>query len=98
MVTLDQAGWNHAAVVMMPVPLSLHEFVELLWIDERPRLSLDQRPWRVVADHDAHTVRHRLNVVGARAHFVDVDCSRRLFTVGARLRPGAIPALFHLAA
>jgi len=110
MVTLDQAGWNHAAVVMMPVPLSLQEFVELMWIDERPRLALDQRPWRVVADdaphviyyryvdHDAHTVRHQLNVVGARAHFVDVDCSRRLFTVGARLRPGALPALFHLAA
>ena len=110
MVTLDQAGLNHASVVMVPVPPSLQDVVELLWLDQRPRLSVDHRPWRVVADDaphviyyrylsdDARTIRHRLNAVGARGHYTDVDCSRRLFTVGARLRPGALPALFDVAA
>jgi AraC-like DNA-binding protein len=110
MVTLDQAGLNHTAVVMLLVPPSLQSVVELLWIDERPRLALHSPQWRVVADDaphliyyrylddDARVERHRLNVVGARTHYADVDCSRRLFTVGARLRPGAMPALFHVGA
>jgi AraC-like DNA-binding protein len=41
---------------------------------------------------------HRLHVVGARTRYTDVDCSRRILTIGARLRPGALPALFDVAA
>ena len=110
MVTLDQAGLNRTAVVVLPAPVSLRDVVELLWIDERPRLSAPREPWRVVADDAPHVIYcrytdrraqtdgHRLNIVGARARFVDIDCSRRLFTVGARLKPGALPALFHVPA
>ena len=75
MVTLDQAGLNHTAVVMLAVPPSLQSVVELFWIDERPRLALHSPQWRVVADDaphliyyrylddDARAERHRLNVV-----------------------------------
>lgn len=110
MVTLDQAGLQRSAIIMLPAPLSVHDVVELLWIDERPRLGIGHRQWRVVPDDAPHliycryldddgsTERQRLNVVGARGRYVDVDCSRRLFTVGVRLRPGAVPALFRIAA
>lgn len=110
MVTLDQAGLARSALVMVQVPAPLRNVVDLVWIDERPRLALASPQWRVVPDDAPHliyyryvdghpgTEHHRLNVVGARSTYVDVDCSRRLFTIGLRLRPGAIPALLRVAA
>jgi hypothetical protein len=101
-VTLDQAGWMRAALVMMPAPPRLADVVDFLWVDERPRLSPTSHQWRIVADDaphiiyarfvDArtHTERHQLHVVGARPFYADVDCTHRLITVGARLRPGAL--------
>ena len=66
------------------------------------------RPWRIVADDAPHVIsirfdtetdtRHQLNVVGARTRYADLDCSRRVFTIGARLRPGALPTLFGVRA
>ena len=104
LVTLDQAGWNRAALVTRSPPPTLSGIVELLSIDERPRNSPRGHQWRVVADDAPHIIycrfdddageRHRLRVVGARTRYIDLDCSRRTLTVGARLRPGAIPALF----
>jgi AraC-like DNA-binding protein len=41
---------------------------------------------------------HRLNIVGVRPLYADVDCTHRLVTVGARLRPGALRALFGITA
>jgi len=110
MVTLDQAGWKRATVVILPAPAPVRHVVDFLWIDERPRLSPRCHQWRIVADDAPHIIyyrysdpvartdRHRLNVVGARHRYVDVDCSHRLVTVGARLKPGALPALFGVSA
>ena len=110
MVTLDQAGWKRASVVILPAPAAVRDVVEFLWIDERAGSSPRRDQWRIVpddaphviyyrfTDHVAHTDTHRLNIVGARQRYADVDCSRRLVTVGARLRPGALPALFGIAA
>jgi AraC-like DNA-binding protein len=109
-VTLDQAGWMRASLVMMPAPARLADVVDFLWVDERPRLSPMSHQWRIVADDAPHIIygrfidarthaeRHRLHVVGARPFYADVDCTHRLITVGARLRPGALRALFGIAA
>jgi uncharacterized protein DUF6597/helix-turn-helix protein len=108
-VTLDQAGWNRGMLVLLPPPAPLAKVVEFFWIDERTRHSPRAHEWRIVADGAAHVIYsraadqhgteyHRLHVVGARSHYVDVDCSSRLLTVGARLRPGALPALFRISA
>jgi AraC-like DNA-binding protein len=104
-VTLDQAGWRRDALVILPAPAIIADVVEYLWIDERSRAHVASHRWRVVADDAPHLIYvrfvdasrriegHRLHLVGARRRFVDVDCSRRQLTAGARLRPGAIPAL-----
>jgi AraC-like DNA-binding protein len=110
MVTLDQAGWNRSAVIIVPAPPAIRHLVEFLWIDERPRRSPRAHQWRIVADDAPHLIYgrfsdrlrrtdlHRLHVVGARQWYTDVDCSQRIVTVGARMRPGAIPALFRMSA
>lgn len=106
MVTLDQAGWRRATLAILPPPSALEPIVDFLWVDERPRLSPKSHEWRVVADDAPHIIYarftdartgsegHRLHVVGARSRYTDIDCRHRLLTVGARLRPGMIPALF----
>jgi AraC-like DNA-binding protein len=108
MVTLDQAGWRRDALGILPPPAALADVVEHLWIDERSRRHIAGDRWRIVADDAPHLIYtrfaderghlegHRLRVVGARRRWVDVDCSRRQLTTGARLRPGAIPALFRI--
>jgi AraC-like DNA-binding protein len=106
-VTLDQAGWNSGMLVLLTPPPVLSNVVEFFWIDRRPRQSPRAHEWRVVADDAANVIyarvvddhgreQHRLHVVGARSRYADVDCSRRVLTVGARLRPGALPALFRV--
>src|SRR5688572_30365001 len=110
MVTLDQAGWGRTALVILPPPPELADVVELLWIDTRPHTVSRSSGWRIVPDDAAHVIYarfrdrtgggdgHRLHIVGARRTYEDIDCSRRLFTAGARLKPGAVPALFRVSA
>jgi AraC-like DNA-binding protein len=110
MVTLDQAGWNRSAVLLAPPPAPIGHVVEFLWVDGRPRQSPRAHEWRVVADDAPHliyaryvdrltrTERHRLHVVGPRQTFTDIDCRHRIVTVGARLKPGALPALLRASA
>ena len=110
MVTLDQAGRARDRLVTTQPPRELADLVELFWIDDRHRSACRIDTWRVVADDAPHIIyyrysdpvansdRHRLHIVGARERYADVDCTNRLFTVGARLRPGAIPALFGMPA
>ena len=110
MVTLDQAGWARERLVMTQPPRELADFVEFFWIDDRHRTVRRHDAWRIVADDAPHVIyyryydpvantdRHRLHIVGARERYADVDCSNRLFTVGARLRAGAVPALFGMPA
>ena len=95
---------------MVPAPAAIRHLVEFLWIDERPRRSPRAHQWRIVADDAPHLIysrfadalrctdRHRLHVIGARHRYTDIDCRQRLITVGARLKPGAIPALFRISA
>ena len=110
MVTLDQAGWNRSAVLFVPPPAESGHVAEFLWIDGRPSHSPRAHEWRIVADDAPHliyaryvdrlsgTERHRLHLVGPRQTFTDVDCRHRVVTVGARLKPGALPALFRASA
>ena len=110
MVTLDQAGWGRAALILLPPPLALVDLVDFLWIDQRPRARSAGDRWRVVPDDAPHIIycrftderrlaeQHRLHVVGARERYVDIDRARRVLTVGARLRPGALPVLFDVSA
>ena len=110
MVTLDQAGRSRATLLVLPPPQELVHVVEFLWLDTHSHARAMPAEWRIVPDDAPHVIytrftdgdhrseRHRLTVVGARRHWVDIDCRNRLLTAGARLRPGALPALFQLPA
>ena len=110
MVTLDQAGWGRTAVVILPPPPELGDLVEFLWIDAREHSVSRSSHWRIVPDDAPHIIYarsidrsgrsegHRLSVIGARRTHEDIDCSTRLLTAGARLKPGAAPALFRISA
>jgi len=107
-VTLDQGGWRRSTLVMLPPPPTLEGVIDFLWVDERSRLSPRSHEWRIVADDAPHVIyarfadgrtggeSHHLHVVGARPRYADIDCTHRLLTVGARLRPGTVPALFGI--
>ena len=109
MVTLDQAGSARAALSIIAPSAPLAGVVEHVWVEEQERVPAGgSRAWRIVPDDAPHVlwhryarhgiVRHRLLLVGARSVFADIDTSDRLATVGVRLRPGAVPALFGLPA
>jgi AraC-like DNA-binding protein len=110
MVTLDQAGLARDTLVIRPPPPELAHVVEFLWLDTHTSSRSTAGYWRIVpddaphviyarfTDRDCRTDRHRLHVVGARRHYVDIDCRNRLVTAGARLRPGALSALFRISA
>ena len=109
MITLDQAGWGRTALVILPPPPELDDLVEFLWIDARAHSASRSSQWRIVPDDAPHVIYarfidrsggegHRLHVVGARRKYEDIDCSKRLLTAGARLKPGAVPALFRVSA
>lgn len=107
MVTLDQAGWlgSRVTVASPPPPIAAH--VEHVFrLDFRDGGHAD---WRVLPDTSAHVLVHltrrgaegslvRAAVVGARTSATDTDASERVWTVGVRLRPGALPALVGLQA
>jgi AraC-like DNA-binding protein len=105
MFLLDEAGRDAGFARTLPVAPELRDVVETIWLDE---IGLDRRRFRVVPDHAPHllykiirgdrTNDFRIDVVGARSRFVDVDKSNRVLTCGVRLRPGAIPRLFGVSA
>jgi AraC-like DNA-binding protein len=99
---LDQGGWGRADLVMLPPLPSLAEVIEFIWVDTWNAARRPPTRFRIVADDAPHIIwhvhggRHRsqtLGVVGARSTFSDLDVSKRLLTVGIRLRPGALPLL-----
>lgn len=108
MVALDQAGRARNDLHLLRPPPGLAGFVEFMWVQRRLQSDATAAAWRIVADDAPHLLwhvsevkgqqRHRLALVGARTRHVDADASARLLTVGVRLRPGAIPALFGPAA
>jgi AraC-like DNA-binding protein len=71
--------------------------------------SIRRSRWKVLPDTAAHLLVHleprggrltprRLVLVGARTRAIETDVSSRAWTVGVRLRPGALPALTGLPA
>jgi AraC-like DNA-binding protein len=99
MVWLDQGGFARH-VTMLIRPRSSHPLVEHFWIQ---RWTGAPATWRVVPDTRPHLIFHlgyvhgrersACHLVGARSRFADVDLGGRRLTIGARLRPGALPLL-----
>ena len=105
MVLLDNGGRASGECELLAPPVDLAPLVEHLWIQERAHST---PTWRVVADAAPHLIatitktergpRAAVMLVGARAAAADIDVSRRMLTVGVRLKPGALPALVNFAA
>jgi AraC-like DNA-binding protein len=102
MVWLDEGGLGRRAAHLIAAPASLAPFVEHFWIQtgpEPPRIE----PWRIVPDASPYVIfaaestpngeRARCVVVGSRTTYEDIGVSSRVLTIGARLRPGALPQL-----
>ncbi|HXT18567.1 MAG TPA: helix-turn-helix domain-containing protein [Gemmatimonadaceae bacterium] len=104
MITLDQGGRGRATTRIIPAPPSIGAIAELLWIDSTRHDVGATHHWTVVADDAPHLIysllndgrgdRHRLVVVGARRVHARIHLGGRQLTVGVRLRPGSLPALF----
>jgi AraC-like DNA-binding protein len=106
-VTLDEAGRGAAtarvdAVTGPGAVMVEHAFV----LDFR---ALRRTRWKVLPDTAAHLLLHidpdgegleprALVLVGARTRAIETDVSARAWTVGVRLRPGALPVLTGLPA
>ena len=104
MVTLDQGGCGRPLLRLIPPPPALGAAVEHVFVQRHPNASLGAQAWRIVADDAPHLIGQntpggvRLMLVGARTTYADIDVSGRRLTVGVRLRPGALPALFGVPA
>ena len=105
MVLLDNGGRAPGECELLAPPADLAALVEHLWIQDRAH---PMPTWRVVADAAPHLIatvsetdggrRAAIALVGARSSAADIDVSRRVLTVGLRLKPGALPALVKLPA
>jgi len=109
MVTLDQAGAATLSLGPRPPGADLRPWIEHLWLETFAGSRTPSRgPWRIVPDPAAHVLYHRfrggddplsrLLLVGPRSIAIDTLKSRRSTTLGARVRPGAVPAIFGLRA
>lgn len=102
MVTLDQCGWLGDRATVAPRTEASDDLVEHLFVlDMR---GAEQDSWMIMPDASAHVIVHctrrsdgfpviRASLVGPRTKGVPVDVAGRRWTVGARLRPGALPPL-----
>ena len=107
MVQLDQAGSGMDRITIVPARGPAAAAIEFFWLHRAPQSGRPQR-WRIVPDGSAHLLYHsprpalgasgRLCIVGARSTFTDADLSWRSFSLGARLRPGALRALTRIPA
>jgi AraC-like DNA-binding protein len=104
MVRLAHGGRGRASLQVFAPPPALSAAVEHVCVQRYPDASPDAQPWRIVADDAPHLIGQctsrgvRLVLVGARTTYMDINVSGRRFTVGVRLRPGALPALFGVPA
>lgn len=103
MMTLDQGGRARGSVRLLQPHGSLQPAMEVGWILKGGGGGAGG--WRVIPDAHPHLVvsrypsgRLRARVVGPRSTWVDVDQGARTFTVGIRLRPGALPTLLGVPA
>ena len=101
MVLLDNGGSAALGHVLIGLPPpDLHGLVEHVVIQTHPP---EVRAWHVVPDLSPHLIamiedgtggrRARALIVGARSRSAIVDVSRRVVSVGIRLRPGALSSL-----
>lgn len=105
LIDLDEAGRGRASQRRIRPSAGTRSWLEYGWVQWHepqlePRPCAAPRPWRVVPDTAAHVLVHgyparrtRAVVVGPRSEGIDLDLSRRRWTVGLRLRPGVLPAL-----
>ena len=103
MRVLDNGGWGSTETLIVDGPPALDDLVEHTWIDDRRQRVQLPRQYRIVPDTAPHLIaalvrgddalQLRAVLVGARTHHIDIDASRRILTVGVRLRPGALPSL-----
>lgn len=102
MVALDQAGWIGARAALTAPPVGLADLVEHSFILDFRGVS--QRRWKILPDFCGHLIVHFLegpggdrvtacSVVGARKEALEIDVSARVWTVGVRLSPGALPMI-----
>jgi AraC-like DNA-binding protein len=109
MILFDQAGAGEYRSKIAPPDPGLKGFVEHFWEEHAPAAKACQAPWRIVPDVNPYIIvvvsrgpkileNIRCAVVGARSRFVDVSVVNRALTLGARLRPGALPLLTQLPA
>ena len=102
MVTLDEGGAGRQTLRLRRCEGAAATLAELSWV--QPAVGDGGgASWRIVPDVHPHLVHQRLRdghtrtmVVGARSTWIDVDQGARAFTVGVRLRPGALPALLGI--
>lgn len=101
MVTLDEGGWAAPGACLERPPDDLAALVEHVFTVDFRRA--EQQAWKILPDTCAHVIvklgdggeggRSSVTVVGARSEAVTTDVSGRSWTVGVRLRPGALPVL-----
>lgn len=100
MIWLDEGG-RQRNLRLIPPPAALDGAIEHFWIQG----AVPGPVWRVVPDLSAHVLFSVTNgpngasascrVVGARSRFFDAHTAGRTLTIGARLRPGALPHLLR---
>lgn len=99
-IWIDDGGRQRDLGLIVPPP-ALRDVVEHFWIQ-----GLMPKPlWRVVPDLSAHVIFSITStsrglsassvVVGARSRYCDINVAGRVLTIGARLRPGALPHLLR---
>jgi AraC-like DNA-binding protein len=106
MILFDQAGaGRRRSKITAPDPV-LKGVVEHFWVQHAPGPKDFQVPWRLVPDINPQIIVvasrgtgcFRCAVVGARSRFADISQANRVLTLGAQLRPGALPLLTRLPA
>lgn len=101
MVTLDEGGWAARGARLEHPPGDLAPLVEHVFtVDFR---CAEQEAWKILPDTCGHVIvklggggearGQSVAVVGARSEAVTTDVSGRSWSVGVRLRPGALPVL-----
>lgn len=98
MIQLDQGGRGLAWARVVAPPRALTPWIEHLWIQRYPT-PVEGLDWLVVPDASAHILvradadRRSVRVVGPRSTAVRFELGPRRWSVGVRLRPGALTSL-----
>lgn len=101
MVTLDEGGWLGRDAEVAVCPAATSDVIEHTFTLDMSGAA--HRDWTVVPDGSAHIIATRAEstrvaLVGARRTATRLDVRNRCWTVGIRLRPGALPLLTGLPA